>query len=252
MLHYTVIIPTYNNAQTLHDVVCRTLDGGHPVIVVNDGSTDSTQQILDSLSDRITVISYTGNRGKGYAIKRGLRLARQKGYAYAVTIDSDGQHRPEEIKKILFAAEEAIKAGPDRSLLIVGSRDIAADGMPHKNTFANRFSNFWFRLQTLRSLPDTQSGFRLYQLDALPSLGIITNRYESELALLVFSAWRGVKLLHTPVTVYYPPAEQRVSHFRPFTDFLRISLLNTILTFAALFYGYPSMLVHHIINNTKS
>ena len=113
--------------------------------------------------------------------------------------------------------------------------------MPAGNTFANRFSNFWFRLQTGISLPDTQTGFRLYPLHHLPCLRLLTARYESELELLVFSAWRGVRLVPVGISVNYP--DDRVTHFRPFWDFFRISLLNSVLCILALVYGYPRMLI---------
>ena len=118
--------------------------------------------------------------------------------------------------------------------------------MPRQNTFANRISNFWFRLQTGIALPDTQSGFRLYNLSSLRLLGLITSRYEAELELLVRSAWRNIPIIPIPINVYYPPQEERVSFFRPGKDFTRISILNTFFCFAAILYGYPSMLLRKI------
>ena len=105
--------------------------------------------------------------------------------------------------------------------------------------FANRFSNFWFRLFTWVDLPDTQTGYRLYPLDRLPKF--LGTRYEGERALLVLSAWKGIRLKPVPVRVDYP--DNRVTHFRPFMDFSRISLLYVGLLFAALLYGYPRMLL---------
>ena len=118
---------------------------------------------------------------------------------------------------------------------------MGADG---SGSFANRFSNFWFHLYTGVRLPDTQTSFRLYPLEELPSLKLLSSRYEAELTLLVFSAWKGLKLCPVPVRVAYP--EDRVSHFRPGADFLRITLLNTLLLFVAVFYGWPRTLARHI------
>lgn len=235
---YCTVIPTYNNARTVADIVRRTLAVCQQVIVVNDGSTDDTLQELALLNEKIELISYDRNRGKGYALRRGLEAARQTGYDYAVTIDSDGQHLPEEIPTLIDALSTS---DSPLSTLVVGSRNLRADGMPAGNTFANRFSNFWFRMQTGIRLPDTQTGFRVYPLHHLPCLGLITARYESELELLVLSAWRGVRLMPAGISVNYP--DDRVSHFRPFWDFVRISLLNTLLCLLALVYGYPRMLI---------
>ena len=111
--------------------------------------------------------------------------------------------------------------------------------MPGGNTFANRFSNFWFTIQTGIRLPDTQTGFRLYPLKRLSGTRFVTSRYEAELELLVFAAWAGVELVSVPVRVFYPSQEERVTHFRPVADFARISVLNTVLCFLAVVYGWP-------------
>ena len=229
-----IIIPTYNNAGTLENVLERCQAQGLPILVVDDGSTDATPAILDRMGPDLEVIRHKVNMGKGKALKTGFLEARRQGYAYALTIDSDGQHFPEDIPALLAAKGERT--------LVVGSRSqMGADG---GGSFANRFSNFWFHLYTWVRLPDTQTGFRLYPLLALPSLGILSSRYEAELALLVFSAWKGLKMKPVPVRVAYP--EDRVSHFRPGMDFLRISLLNTLLLFLALLYGWPRMLFSRI------
>ncbi|MBR4506144.1 MAG: glycosyltransferase family 2 protein [Bacteroidales bacterium] len=246
---YCTIIPTYNNVRTVADIVRRTLAVCQKVIVVNDGSTDDTLTMLEPLKDKIQLITYTRNRGKGHALRLGLDAARNAGYDYAATIDSDGQHRPEEIPQLVSAATQAIKQSNNQAILVVGSRNLQADGMPAGNTFANRFSNFWFRVQTGISLPDTQTGFRLYPLHHLPCLGLLTARYESELELLVFSAWRGARLVPVGISVSYPG--DRVSHFRPFWDFFRISLLNTALCIIALVYGYPRMLITKLLNHNS-
>ena len=241
---YCAVIPTYNNARTVADIVRRTLAVCPHVIVVNDGSTDDTLDVLEGVKGEkgIEIISYDRNRGKGHALRLGLEAARKAGYDYAVTIDSDGQHSPEEIHNLINALPTIHYPLPT---LVVGSRNIQADGMPAGNTFANRFSNFWFRLQTGINLPDTQTGFRLYPLHHLPCLALLTARYESELELLVFSAWRGVRLVPVGISVSYP--EDRVTHFRPFWDFFRISLLNSVLCILALVYGYPRMLITKLL-----
>lgn len=236
-LYVCVVMPTYNNAGTLGAVIDSCLRFTESLIVVNDGSTDATGDILEKYSDgRIEVVSYPQNRGKGYALKKGFERAIFRGFRYAITIDSDGQHFAEDIP--LFV--QTIADNPDA--LVIGSRNIEADNMPGGNTFANKFSNFWFRVQTLQSLPDTQTGFRLYPLSKVGFLRWMTSRYEAELWMLVLSAWHGVKLIPIPVKVYYPPSGERVSHFKPTKDFFRISMLNVLLCILAIVYGGPMML----------
>ena len=86
------MIPTYNNEKTLSSVIDRSLSECADVIVVNDGSTDGTMSILSGYGERIDVVSYHRNRGKGYALKKGLKHAKARGFRYAITLDSDGQH----------------------------------------------------------------------------------------------------------------------------------------------------------------
>lgn len=226
-----VTIPTYNNASTIRDVVERTLAQNIDVIVVNDGSTDNTREILQGI-DGIEVINLTKNSGKGTALMAGFRAARAHGYRYAITLDADGQHYPEDVPLMLDASQR----NPDA--IIVGART-GLDGVERSggSRFANAFSNFWFAVQTFRRLRDTQSGFRLYPLKSV--LRYATSRYEAELELLVFASWHGVDIVEQPVRVYYPPAEERVSHFRPFMDFMRITVLNTVLCVLAVVYALP-------------
>lgn len=235
---WCVIIPTYNNARTIRRVVSEVMAVSANVIVVDDGSTDGTSGILRQLG--VTTVTHLRNRGKGAALKSGFRKARQMGFDYAVTMDADGQHFASDIR--LFVEKERHKPGA----LVVGCRNLNEEGMPAGNTFANKFSNFWFRLQTGINLTDTQTGFRMYPLRRLPALYLISSRYEAELALLVLMAWRGVALRTVDVRVSYNPEGGRVSHFRPCLDFVRISLLNTVLCFMAVVYGWPATLLRKL------
>ena len=224
-----VVIPTYNNEGTITAVVQATLQECRDVIVVNDGSTDGTRDILHGM-EGITLVEYAENRGKGYALKCGFRRALQMGFAYAITLDGDGQHYPDDIALFLKANQQHPGA------LILGSRQM--DGIERSlgSRFANEFSNFWFYVQTGRRLADTQTGYRLKKLHGLE---LLTSRYEAELELLVQASWHGVEIVPINIKVYYPPLAERVSHFRPIRDFARISVLNTVLCFLAVVYGLP-------------
>ena len=184
-LRCAVVMPTYNNAGTIAKVISDVKEYAADVIVVNDGSTDDTKDILSSISD-IKVVDYPNNKGKGYALKLGLKKAYEWGFRYAITIDSDGQHYADDIPAFI----EKIEEKPDS--LLIGARNLTADNMPSKNTFANKFSNFWYKVETGQTLSDTQSGFRLYPLDKLQKIHFITRRYEFEVEIIVRAAWRGV------------------------------------------------------------
>ena len=228
-----VVIPTYNNAGTIADVVRRALTHCLDVIVVDDGCTDETLSILQGI-EGITVVCYDRNAGKGTALKRGFKKALEMGFAYAITLDADGQHFPEDIPTMLHANQKHPGA------LIVGRRKGLEKAERSKGRkFANAFANFWFAIQTGHRLKDTQTGFRLYPLKKLRGLSLLTSRYEAELELLVFASWHGVEIVSVPVNVFYPKPEERVSHFRPIPDFSRIFILNTVLCVLAVVYGLP-------------
>lgn len=232
-----VLVPTYNNEKTLRRVIGGVLEYTRNIIIVNDGSTDSTLFILQDYPE-IRIIHLPENKGKGNALKTGFREAEKMGYSYAITIDSDGQHYPDDIPVFV---EALLKENQD--ILLIGNRNMAQDGIPKKSSFGNRFSNFWFWFETGIKLEDTQSGFRLYPLHKIPRK-YFTPKFEFEIEIIVRTAWRHVPVKNVPVKVLYDPAE-RVSHFRPFKDFTRISILNTILVFITLVYIIPRNFIHN-------
>lgn len=226
-----VLIPTYNNEKTLSRIIDGVLEYTQNIIVVNDGSTDSTSEILKTYS-QITVLHLPENKGKGNGLKIGFRKAKELGFHHAITIDSDGQHYPNDIPVFV----EALLA-ENEDVLLIGNRNMSQDGIPRKSSFGNRFSNFWFWFETGIKLKDTQSGYRLYPLHKIPKK-YFTPKFEFEIEIIVRTAWRHVPVKNVPIKVLYDPAE-RVSHFRPFKDFTRISILNTVLVTITLFYIIP-------------
>ncbi|MBE8713889.1 DUF2062 domain-containing protein [Sphingobacterium hungaricum] len=231
-LNVVIIIPTYNNHKTLNRVIDNVLPYQTPVIVVNDGSTDSTSAILKNYGNRLKVISFARNQGKGMALRAGFAEAKKLGFGYAITIDSDGQHYPSDIPVFVEELEKA-----KHPILLIGSRNMTHDSVPKKSSFGNRFSNFWFWFETGIKLTDTQSGFRAYPLRSIPNK-FYTKKFEFEIEVIVRTAWNGVEVKNVPIQVLYDPNE-RVSHFRPFKDFTRISILNTVLVFLTFFYILP-------------
>jgi len=249
---YCVIIPVYNCEKVIAGVLESVLQYTENLIVVNDGSTDGTLNAIchcgldpqsPALGERITLVSYTKNHGKGYALQQGFRKAIEMGFTHAVTLDADGQHLASDIPAMVQKSAENPKA------LIIGVRKFDNPNIPQGSVFANKFSNFWFRVQTGKRLSDTQTGFRVYPLKEVGKMHLFTNRYEAELEILVRSAWRNIPIVSQPVNVYYPPKEERISHFRGGKDFFRISVLNTVLCFCAVIYGYPSMFLRKIFNS---
>ncbi|HRD52597.1 MAG TPA: DUF2062 domain-containing protein [Flavobacteriales bacterium] len=231
-----VVMATYNNAGTLATVLAGVrAHAPGTMIVVDDGSTDNSAAIL-SAEQGIDVVSVTPNRGKGHALRKGFERARALGFTHAITIDTDGQHDPADIP----AVAQAIMAKPDA--MVMGVRNMDQASVPGRSSFGNRFSNFWFKVETGITLRDTQTGFRGWPLMPLEGKRWLTDRFGFEVEAIVKMAWSGTPFAQVPVRVRYDFPE-RVSHFKPFLDFSRISVLNTWLVTCALMWYWPKRLL---------
>ncbi len=221
-----IVIPVYNHAKTLRDVVDRALEVNDAVMVVDDGSTDGGINTLAGID--VHILHHPINRGKGAAILTAAKACRQLGMTHLVTVDADGQHNPDDFRRFVPVMQR------DPYAIVVGKRNFQAVTVPGLTKFGRHFSNFWLRLQTGHSLGDTQSGFRAYPLAVLERLRLREKGFAFEVEVLVKAAWAGVKLKEVDVSVYYPPANERISHFHVFKDNLRLTLLNTKLTLRSI------------------
>ncbi len=229
-----VLIPTYNNERTVKKVIREVLEYTDDLVVVNDGSTDSTPQILDSIPE-IQRVNFPKNRGKGIALREGFKFAIAQGYEFAITLDSDGQHYAHDIPTLIHRLER------EKNILIIGARNMDQASVPGKSSIGNKFSSFWYWVITGIRLPDTQSGFRLYPIGQYKKMKFFTGKFEFEIEVMVRSAWAGINVTSEPVSVYY--GSDRVSHFRPGPDVFRITMLNTLFVLMSFFIVRPVKLI---------
>jgi len=232
-LNCCILMPTYNNAGTLKRVVDGLLQYTQSIVIVNDGATDGTKDILRDYP-QVHQIQLLKNKGKGNALKIGFQEALNLGYDFAITIDSDGQHFPEDIAVFL----EALQKEETKNVLYIGSRNMEQADVPGSSSFGNKFSNFWFWFETGIRLTDTQCGYRIYPLKEIEKLNLYTPKFEFEIEVIVKASWSGTLVKNVPVKISYDEAE-RVSHFRKGPDFARISVLNTWFVLVAIFYIKP-------------
>ena len=198
--------------------------------MVDDGSTDGTAENIAAI-DGIIVLHHAINIGKGAALLTGFKAAEEKGHDWAITLDADGQHKPEDATTLLTAANDH-----DRSI-VIGKRQ-GMDGqinVPWTSRFGRKFSNFWVWAAGGPWVEDSQSGFRLYPLPEVLTLAVKARRYQFEVEVLVKARQQGIKIKEVPVQVIYQPKGVRVSHFRPWRDFNRNSAVFTRLIFARIF-----------------
>jgi glycosyltransferase involved in cell wall biosynthesis len=224
---FAFIIPVYNHAATVAQVVKDAQALRFPVFVVDDGSTDNTYDQIKEIAG-IQILRHTQNQGKGAAIMTGFAAAAVADWA--ITIDADGQHYPEDARKL-------IKAIPKKTrVIVVGARDnMTGDHVPWTSRFGRKFSNFWVRTSGGPDISDSQSGFRIYPLPEALNLKTKARRFQFEVEILVQATRDGIPVIEAPVRVNYNPNGSRISHFRPFVDFLRNSSTFTRLIFTRIF-----------------
>nr|WP_242464719.1 glycosyltransferase family 2 protein [Halorhodospira abdelmalekii] len=207
-----VLIPAYNEAATLPGVAQQAARL-YPVIVVDDGSADGTAAAVQGCHG-VTLLAHSENRGKGASLCRGFSLAAKWGAEWVVTLDADGQHLPEDIPRLVAAAQATPGA------LIIGERRYDRSSMPPARRFANAMACFWISWAAGRYIPDTQSGFRVYPLAALLESSLITEgseRFAFESEVLMELAGQQVPVVSVPIAARYPQ-QARQSYYSPWTD----------------------------------
>lgn len=207
------VAPTFNNAATLPQVLTALKQEGFQVLVVDDGSTDETANVLAELRTGVTNLRHSQNRGKAAAMLSGFAEAKRAGFTHALTIDTDGQHDPADAVRIRDVALRY----PDA--IIVGTRP-CGPGYPLRSRMGRALSNGMIRLLAGLRVCDSQCGLRVYPLDVVERLGAKSGRYAFETEILIRAAWANVAVREVPVRCIYELPGGRVTHFRLIRDSL--------------------------------
>lgn len=208
-----VVIPVYNSPY-IKEVVRDVLRHGYYVIVVDDGSDEVVEDL------HVEVIRHQTNMGKGEAILSGAKRAKELGFESFVTMDADKQHLSYEIEKLINSYQ--------KNYIVIGCRNFEDENVPKSSKFGRAFSNFWVNLETFKSLKDTQSGFRIYPISIL-DLNIKNRRFDFEIEVLVLHSYSKKEIIDVDVECYYPPFEERISHFDKVKDNIRLSKIHSRL-----------------------
>lgn len=205
-----VVIPAFREERHVGGVVRAVRAEGFDAVVVDDGSDDRTADAAGEAG--AMVIRHDRNQGKGIALQHGFDYARAHGFEAAVTLDADGQHRPEEIRRFV----EAYARGD--APVLIGNRMADTTTMPLIRRWTNRFMSWLLSRMMGQSVPDTQCGFRLYRLDAIPPVGGGAERFAAESEILLEIARRGVRIGSVPISTVYGEERSKVN---PLTDTIR-------------------------------
>lgn len=227
-----ILIPIYNNSDTIRSVVESVAYLQLPCLIVDDGSNAVTRnelRAIDSDFEWVTVIRRAQNGGKGAAMKLGFHAAFDCGFTHAMQIDADGQHSVQDVPRFLAAAQESPTA-------LILSRPLFDAGAPKARRYGRLVTTFFARIETLSTdIADPLCGFRCYPLASVIDLyaqreigaGMV---FDTEIA--VHLHWQGVPMVNLDTQVQYP--EGGLSHFNYFTDNLRISWMHTKLLLGML------------------
>jgi glycosyltransferase involved in cell wall biosynthesis len=212
-----IVIPAYNEAATIGDVIERCLKAGGEAIVVDDGSADGTAAVARQYP--VELLRNDINSGKAASLMKGMRRAVERGADIVVTMDGDGQHRPEDLGLLLARAQD------NPGVIVIGSRLGDSAAFPRARYIGNRIADFWISWACGYRVEDSQSGFRLYPAGLLGRIDVAHGPERSfvfESEILIEAAKAGVRSISMPIPALYEGTLVRASHFQPLRDVLRI------------------------------
>lgn len=207
------VIPCFNEAGAIASVVSGVIPALVTVFVVDDGSADETARLAEEAGAK--VLKHNGNLGKGAALVRGLSEARSRGFKWALLLDGDGQHAPEDFSALFQNAAKSPVA------LVVGNRMADSARMPMVRRWTNRIMSCVLSRMTGQELPDTQCGLRLARLDALDKVELRASRFEIESEMLVAFLAAGFAVGFVPVQAVYKNEQSKIHPVRDTTRWLR-------------------------------
>jgi glycosyltransferase involved in cell wall biosynthesis len=207
------VIPCLNEGATIGPLVQAVRRHVSTVFVVDDGSSDDT--VAKAEQAGAVVLRHRQTTGKGAALQTGLGQAHELGYSWALTIDGDGQHSPDDIPSLFLTVERTSAA------LVVGNRM----GQRSRIPFLRRWVNRWMSRQVSKlagqSLPDSQCGLRLINLEKWAGLPILTAHFEIESEMLFHFAKAGLRIDFVPIQVIYKKEQSKISPWKDTVRWLR-------------------------------
>ncbi len=212
-----LLIPAYNEEKYIQSVIENCTSYGMDIIIIDDGSSDSTAEkvrsLITSSVNSLKLIVHPKNMGKGRALITGFEYISNNDYTGVITLDADGQHDPDEIKDFLKIVRDE---DPD---LVIGNRLGNTSGMPFIRLATNVFTSWIVSNIAGKKVSDVQSGYRYLKSDALRKIKLRTSNFDTEPEIIMRAGWNNMKILNVPIkTIYHDDFK---SYVNPVTDTIK-------------------------------
>ena len=211
-----IVIPVYNSARYITRLYQKisNIYQNHHLLFINDGSTDRSLEIIKIL--QLNAIDIKKNKGKGYALKAGFDYAKENNFKFVITIDSDLQHDP------CYLPNFFITQNIENADLVIGFRNFSFHNMPFARVMSNTITSSIVSYKTGTHIMDSQSGYRLYNLDYYDKRHIKTDKYQMETEILLNYIQKKAKIAHTEIPVIYGEENSSISHLRDIMNFIKL------------------------------
>jgi len=207
------VIPFFNESRTIHQIINNTLKYVDCIIAVDDGSTDGSSNKIPE-NKNITLIKIKENKGKGFALRKGLIEGVKKEYDQIITIDADLQHNPDEIPLLLHELKNFD--------IVIGNRLNNIVNMPLHRKMSNKITSFLLSLKTGVNIIDSQCGFRAYKAEVIKNIITVKNGYEAESEILIKASRKGYKIGFTDISTIYGNEQSKMSPVKTTFNFIKV------------------------------
>ena len=211
------IIPCFNTAASVGEIVRKIRSQAIDVLVIDDGSTDSTSK--EASINGATVLKNQINSGKGASLRKGFDYGLDKDYEAILTLDGDGQHLPEDIPVFIKASLDNPHAQ-----MIIGNRMHRPREMPRIRQLTNKFMSCLLSLIAHQNIPDSQNGFRLIKRSILQQMELNSDRFEIESELIIQAAKKDARIISVHISSVYRGGPSQINPFRDTLRFIKFLL----------------------------
>jgi glycosyltransferase involved in cell wall biosynthesis len=217
-MNIAVIIPAYNASASIDELLrrARIIHPPAHTLVIDDGSRDGTGERAQALG--ACVLTHAVNMGKGAALRTGCEHAVRAGYDAVITLDSDLQHKPEDIPRFILAHETTAAD------IIIGSRLHSLSGMPYHRRLSNLMTTFMVGARTAASIEDSQSGYRFIHARVLRSVRTVSAGFEAETEFIIKAAAKGFTFASLPIDTIYAGEKSTMTHWHTTKRFISVLL----------------------------